>query len=216
MEARDVAAWLNEHPEFFEQYADEIAQIFVPHPHGGHAIPIAERQILALRDKNAEIAAKLAELIRYGQDNDAIAERLHRSTLALFAAPDLETTLAVLRHSLREDFGVPEVAVRLWGRVPEQSYLPELAATSPEVRESAGRLESPYCGPDAVGESREWFDDGAALASFAFLPLRTGSTFGMLALASSDAQRFHAGIGTVYLTRLAELASMAIARFLPL
>jgi uncharacterized protein YigA (DUF484 family) len=84
------------------------------------------------------------------------------------------------------------------------------------VRESAGRLESPYCGPDAVGESREWFDDGAALASFAFLPLRTGSTFGMLALASSDAQRFHAGIGTVYLTRLAELASMAIARFLPL
>jgi uncharacterized protein YigA (DUF484 family) len=216
MEARDVSRYLREHPEFFEQYADEVAEIFVPHPHGGHAIPIAERQIFTLREKNAELSAKLAELIRYGSDNDAIAERLHRSTLALFAAPDLETTLAVLHHSLKEDFGVPEVAVRLWGRVPEQSYLPELAATSTDVREYAERLEAPYCGPDAIGEAREWFDGGGALASFAFLPLRTSSTFGLLALGSSDAQRFHAGIGTVYLTRLAELASMAIARFLPM
>jgi uncharacterized protein YigA (DUF484 family) len=216
MEARDVSRYLREHPEFFEQYADEVAEIFVPHPHGGHAIPIAERQIFTLREKNAELSSKLAELIRYGSDNDAIAERLHRSTLALFAAPDLETTLAVLHHSLKEDFGVPEVAVRLWGRVPEQSYLPELAATSTDVREYAERLEAPYCGPDAIGEAREWFDGGGALASFAFLPLRTSSTFGLLALGSSDAQRFHAGIGTVYLTRLAELASMAIARFLPM
>ena len=130
LEARDVARYLSEHPEFFEEHADEIAQIFVPHPHGGHAIPIAERQIFTLREKNAELSAKLAELVRYGSDNDAIGERLHRSTLALFAAPDLETTLAVLYHSLREDFGVPHVAVRLWGRVPEQSYLHELAATS--------------------------------------------------------------------------------------
>ena len=37
----------------------------------------------------------------------------------------------------------------------------------------------------------------------------------MLVLASPDPQRFHAGMGTVYLTRLAELASVAIARFLP-
>lgn len=215
MDASDVASYLREHPEFFEEHADEIAEIFVPHPHGGHAIPIAERQILALRDKNAELGAKLAELIRYGSDNDAIGERLHRSTLALFSAPDLETTLAVLYHSLREDFGVPDVAVRLWGRVPEQSYLHELAATSTEVREYADRLERPYCGPEAVAESREWFEGGAA-ASFAFLALRTSSTFGIVALASPDAQRFHAGIGTVYLTRLADLASLAIARFLPL
>jgi uncharacterized protein YigA (DUF484 family) len=207
MEARDVARYLREHPEFFEEHADEIAEIFVPHPHGGHAIPIAERQILTLRDKNAELSAKLAELVRYGSDNDAIGERLHRSTLALFAAPDLETTLAVLYHSLREDFGVPDVAVRLWGRVPEQSYLHELAATSAEVREYAERLAAPSCGPDAVAETREWFE-GASPASFAFL--------GMLALASADPQRFHAGIGTVYLSRLAELASLAIARFLPL
>ena len=79
-------------------------------------------------------------MIKFGGENDQIAEKLHRSTLALFAAPDLETTLAVLYHSLKEDFGVPQVASRLWGRVPEQSYLPELAATTLELREYADQV----------------------------------------------------------------------------
>jgi uncharacterized protein len=215
MDARDVVRYLKENPKFFEDYADEIAEIFVPHPHGGHAIPIAERQIFTLREKNAELTAKLGELIRFGSENDAIAERLHRSTLALFAAPDLETTLAVLYHSLREDFGVPQVAVRLWGRVPEQSYLPELAATSADVRDYAERLNAPYCGSAAVAESREWFEGSEPPASFAFLPLRAALTFGLLALASPDPERFRQGLGTVYLARLAELSSIAIARFLP-
>jgi uncharacterized protein YigA (DUF484 family) len=215
MDANDIALYLKENPKFFEDYADVIAEIFVPHPHGGHAIPIAERQIVTLREKNGELETRLREMIRYGSENDQISEKLHRSTLALIGAPDLETTLAVLYHSLKEDFAVPHVASRLWGKVPEQSYLPELAATSPEVREYADRLGKPYCGPIAPFESRDWFDAGDALQSFAFLPLRTAYTFGLLGLGDADAERFHPGMGTVYLTRLAELASVATARYLP-
>ena len=66
----------------------------------GHAIPIAERQIIALREKNGELETRLRELISYGAENESIGEKLHRSTLALFAAGDLETTLGVLYHSL--------------------------------------------------------------------------------------------------------------------
>jgi len=216
MEAKDVAEYLKQHPKFFEDYADVLAEIFVPHPHGGHAIPIAERQILTLRERNADLEGRLRELVANARANDTIGEKLHRSTLALFASPDLETTLAVLDHSLKEDFGVPDVAARLWGRVPEQSYLPQLAATSSEVRAWADALAQPQCGADTPFESREWFEHGDTLASFAFLPLRTSRTFGVLALASQDAERYRAGIGTVYLVRLAELASVATARYLPL
>jgi uncharacterized protein YigA (DUF484 family) len=215
MDDAAVADYLRQHPRFFEEHGDVVADIFVPHPHGGHAIPLAERQILALRDKNAELEAKLRELIRFGTENDAIGEKLHRATLALFAAPDLETTLAVLYHSLKEDFAVPQVAARLWGKVPEQSYLPELAATSPEVRSYAEHLGAPYCGSAAAFDTRDWFEGGEGLASFAYLPLRTVHTFGLLALASGDPERFHPGMGTLYVTRLAELASVAAARFLP-
>ena len=216
MEAKDVADYLKQQPKFFEDYADVLAEIFVPHPHGGHAIPIAERQILTLRDRNAELDAKLRELIANGRANDTTGEKLHRSTLALFASPDLETTLAVLDHSLKEDFGVPEVASRLWGKVPEQSYLPQLAATSAEVRAWADAMAQPQCGGEAPFETREWFERGEALRSFAFMPLRTAQTFGVLALASEDPDRYRAGVGTVYLVRLAELASVATARYLPL
>ncbi|MGE5172175.1 MAG: DUF484 family protein [Rudaea sp.] len=215
MEASAVAEYLKQNPAFFEDYADVVAQIFVPHPHGGHAIPIAERQMLALRDKVYDLEHKLRELIRHGAENDRIGEKLHRSTLALFAAPDLETTLAVLSHSLREDFGVPKVAIRLWPDGTAGTTLPELAQTSAELREYAERMREPYCGPEPAPQSRAWFDGGDAAQSFAYLPLRTGTTFGLLALASDDAQRFHAEMGTVYLLRLAELASVAIARFLP-
>ena len=216
MDAKDVAEYLKQHPKFFEDYADVLAEIFVPHPHGGHAIPIAERQILTLRERNADLEGRLRELVANGHANDAIGEKLHRSTLALFASPDLETTLAVLDHSLKEDFAVPEVAARLWGKVPEQSYLPQLAATSAEVRGWADALTQPQCGAEAPFEAREWFEQGDALRSFAFMPLRTQHTFGVLALASPDPERYRAGIGTVYLVRLAELASVATARYLPL
>ena len=215
MNANDVAVYLKDNPGFFEEFADVIAEIFVPHPHGGHAIPIAERQIVTLRERNTELEAKLRELMRFGADNDQISEKLHRSTLALIAAPDLETTLAVLYHSLKEDFGIPHVAARLWGKVPEQSYLPELAATSRELRDYADALGTPYCGPSAPFESRDWFDDGESMQSFAFLPLRTAYTFGLLGLGDVSAERFHPGMGTMYLTRLAELASVSTSRYLP-
>ncbi len=215
MDANDVAQFLKENPKFFEDYADVIAEIFVPHPHGGHAIPIAERQIVTLREKYSELDSRLREMMHFGSENDRIGERLHRSTLALIAAPDLETTLAVLYHSLKEDFGVPHVACRLWGKVPEQSYLPELAATSQELRDYADQLGAPHCGPAAPFESRDWFDTGIGCQSFAFLPLRTAYTFGLLGLGDENAERFRSAMGTVYLTRLAELASVATSRYLP-
>ncbi len=86
--------------------------------------PSARSSRCARRTPNSRPSS--ANCVTYGTENDQISEKVHRSTLALFAAPDLETTLAVLYHSLKEDFGVPQVAARLWGKVPEQSYLPEL------------------------------------------------------------------------------------------
>lgn len=223
MDATAVVEYLKQNPRFFEDYADVVAEIFVPHPHGGHAIPIAERQMLALRDKSREQERRLAELVQTASDNEAITEKLHRTTLALFAARDLETTIAVLAHSLKEDFAVPRVAMRLWHDAPSPALpeltatspaLPELAATSSALHEFAEGLHAPRCGAAVHDEAKAWFGDDGAMQSYACLPLRTEVTFGMLALASPDAQRFHPAMGTMYLLRLGELASVAIARYL--
>jgi len=217
LDSQAVAEYLRQHPEFFEENADWLAEVRIAHPHEGHAIPLAERQLVALREKNRTLENRFAELVRYGGANDQISERLHRVTLALFSAPEIDTSLEVIYHSMHVDFDVPRAAIRLWGSIPDDAYQAEFTPVSPEMREYAASLAEPYCGPLAVLESQSWLEEErGVLHSFAYLPLRTtDSTIGILALGSPDPTRFTADMGTHFLMRLAEVASVAIARYLP-
>ncbi|MEW6314172.1 MAG: DUF484 family protein [Pseudomonadota bacterium] len=211
--ADDVAQYLKSNPEFFEQYADLLANIYIPHPHGGRAIPISERQILTLREKNKLLETKLRELIRFGEENDAIGERVHRITLAMMLARDLPALLHSLYFNLREDFAVPHVALRLW--TGDHGELPEFQTIGQEARVFANSLTAPYCSAQPMLDTGAWFGEAAShLRSFAYVSLRTEQTFGLLVLASEDAQRFYPEMGTLYLKRLGELVSVALAHHL--
>lgn len=208
-----VARFLQEHPEFFEQYADALADIYIPHPHGGRAIPISERQILTLRERSKQLEAKLREVIRFGEENDAIGEKVQRLALALLAAADTATLVNAVNFNLREDFAVPHVALRLWHRDgAAESDAP--AAASASLQEYTQGLASPYCGGHVPAELvDELFGEGAPqLKSFSMIPLRAPEPFGVLALASEDAQRFYPEMGTVYLKRIGEMAATALLR----
>jgi len=213
--AEAVAAYLKSNPDFFDTHADLIAALDVPNPHGGHAIPIAERQVLALRERVRLLETKLAELVRFGEDNDAIGEKLHRLTVALVAVGDAQAALHVVRYHLIEEFAVPAVALRLWSS-PGPGATGGLVnlAVSEEARVFAQTLAQPYICAQALYETAQWLGEGAEyLRSFAYVPLRAGGdTLGLLALASPDASRFEAGMGTLYLSRLGELAGSALAR----
>jgi len=214
MKPEEVAGYLKEHPEFFEHYAELMAEIFIPHPHGGRAIPISERQILTLRERNRQIENKLREVIQYGEENDAISEKVHRISVALLAAPELRAALNAVYLNLREDFAVPHVALRLW-RGENRGDMPEFRAVSDAAREFAESLANAFCGSRAMVDTGSWFGEASAhLRSFSYLPLRDDATFGLLALASEDPQRFYPEMGTLYLKRLADLISAALARHL--
>jgi uncharacterized protein len=212
MNADDVAGFLQEHPEFFEAYADMLAQIYIPHPHGGRAIPISERQILTLREKNRQLENKLRELIEFGEENDAISEKVHRLAVSLLGASDLAAALHALKFNLREDFAVPQVEVRAWrGGVAATG----LEGASDATREFAASLAQPYCCARPMVDTLALFGDaGVQLRSFAYVPLRDGEAFGLIVLASGEAQRFYPEMGTMYLKRIGEMASAAFARHL--
>ena len=95
MNANDVARYLRDNPDFLAQHHELFTQLTVPHPqHGGQAISLAERQLHALRDKIRLLEQKLAELIRFGEENDDVSAKVHRLAAALAAAgialdPDL-------------------------------------------------------------------------------------------------------------------------------
>jgi len=212
--AEDVADYLKSNPSFFEQYADLLAQIYVPHPHGGRTVSLAERQMLTLRDKNRQTEAKLAELIAFGEENDAISEKVHRLAVGLIAAETFQAVIHLLNFHLRDDFSVPHVALCLWN-VPEGvGDLPEFAAVSEELQVFAETLGRPYCGSTAGFGTASWFGEHANhVRSQALIALRNGGgTIGMIALGSEEAQRFYADMGTLYLERLGEMVSAALAR----
>jgi uncharacterized protein len=213
MKPDEVAAYLKEHPEFFEHYAETLAEIYIPHPLGGRAIPITERQILTLRDKNKQLEGKLREVIQFGEENDAIGEKVHRLSLALLAAADIRAVLNTVYLNLREDFAVPHVALRIWNR--GQADLPEFKPLNDASREFAASLANPHCGSHAWADAAGLFGEASSrLRSFSYIPLRERAPFGLLALASEDPQRFYPEMGTLYLKRLGELIGSALHRHL--
>jgi uncharacterized protein YigA (DUF484 family) len=214
LRADDVARYLQENPVFFEQYADLLSQIYIPHPHGGRAIPLAERQVIALRDRARALETRLAELLEVGEENDAIGEKMHRLCLAMLPVTDLTSLLSSLYYNLREDFAVPHSALRVW-RAGVSLDLPELRGVSEDMKRYAAGLAQPFCGPSGNPEAVAWFGEAAShVRSVACMPLRDESEcFGMLVLGSEDVTRFYPEMGTLYLKRLGELASASLRRF---
>ena len=209
MDAKDVAQFLRSNPQFFDQNPQLLESIYVPHPHGGRAIPLTERQILGLREKVRLLEARLAEFLRFGEDNDAIGEKVHRLSLALVGGRDVPATVQALHFHLREDFAVPHVALRVWGRA-----LPgdEGAPVDPELRDKGETLGAPHCGPAAGSPFLPWFGEAQEhIRSIALVPLGDTRTIGLLALGSEDPQRFFAEMGTLYLRRIGELTAGALA-----
>jgi uncharacterized protein YigA (DUF484 family) len=215
LNADQVAEYLRQNPGFFEEHVDILMNLQVPHPHGGRAVSIGERQLVALREKSRLLEDKLRELIAFGEDNDAVGEKVHRLSCRLVDAPSLDTTLDTLYLDLLDHFAVPHIAVRLWRVAEENPETKEFGAVAGEMREFVEKLASPYCGHHAVYESQAWFGEAAPhLKSFALVPLkRDGVVFGVVALASEDPQRFYPEMGTLYLGRIGDLVSHALWRF---
>ncbi|MGA8049301.1 MAG: DUF484 family protein [Burkholderiales bacterium] len=211
MTGEDVAQFLKSHPQFFDQHPELLESIYVPHPYGGRAIPLAERQTITLREKVRLLEGKLSELIRFGEENDAISEKVHRLAVALAGARDFPALTQAVYFHLREDFAVPHVALRVWGKAVPADFL-EAQPVSAEQRRHAETMGGPQCAALAGNPFLPWFGEVAEhVRSMALVPLGPTTVFGLLALGSEDPERFFPEMGTLYLRRIGELCAGGVA-----
>jgi uncharacterized protein len=209
----DIVNYLAGHPEFFVLHPELLSTMQLPHPHNGQAISLVERQSLMLRERIKSLEGRLAELVRHGQENDAIADKLVAWTRALLIEENPEALPQTAIDELKRVFEVPEVGLRLWQTRGEFAHLACAQPVKKDTITLADSMRVPFCGSNVGFEAASWLD--APVQSLAMLPLRIGadrSTFGLLVLGSADRDRFHVTMGTAFLERIAELASAALAR----
>lgn len=217
----DIANYLVNSPDFFERHAQLLATVHLTSPHGNRAVSLQERQAEMLREKIKVLEHRIMDMVRHGNENMVISDRVHRWARSLLLVQSTRALPATLVAELESQFMVPQVALKVWDVDARYADDPFAQGVSEDARSFASSLTQPYCGVNSGFEAVGWLPDPATAMSIALVPLRagaanaTGPAFGMLVLASPDPQRFQSGLGTDFLERIAELASAALSRLRP-
>ena len=131
--------------------------------------------------------------------------------MALAGARDFPSLAASLYFHLREDFAVPHVALRVWGKSVAGGF---------RRGQAGGRGAEAARGDDGraavrPGRRQPVRARGSArssehVRSIALVPLGQTAVFGLLALGSEDPKRFFPEMGTLYLRRIGELCAAGV------
>ena len=215
----DIAEFLVNTPDFFERHADLLATVQLNSGHGKRAVSLQERQAEMLREKIKVLERGLMDMIRYGNENVQIADKLQRWTRKLLLATQPREIPELLVSNVKDEFLVPQVAIKVWG--VDAAYAVEGFATgaSDDVKAFTSSLTLPYVGLNTGFEAASWLGEPTQALSVALIPLRVNSqtkgqteACGLLVLASPDAQRFNSNMGTDFLERIGEIGSAALSR----
>lgn len=211
-----VAAWLAAHPDFFERHAELLESLHVPHPTQPGVVSLIERQVAQLRARETATRRKLAQLVDIARANDRLSARMHAFALGIVAAQTRDDLLATVTGLMREEFGADAVALRLCARTRDAADGDERFVGVSAWSEYAQALDGPRpaCGPLPPALAGRLFDAASGIASCALLPLRGCGWDGLLAIGSRDADRYGAGLGTLFLQRIAELVAHALDAWL--
>ncbi len=211
----DIASYLSANPEFFERHAETLSSIQLYSQHGKRAVSLQERQAEMLREKIKSLEGRVMEMVRNGNENVMIADKLQKWTRTLLLTQQAIDLPVTVTHELKNQFLVPQVAIKIWGVNGLFSEEEFAVGVSDDTKTFASSLQLPYCGVNSNFEAANWLDQPELVMSIAMIPLRAGAAleaFGMLVLASPDPQRFNAGMGTDFLERIGELTSAALSR----
>ena len=217
----DIATILANSPDFFDRHAELLSQVQLTSPHSKRAVSLQERQAEMLREKIKLLEHRLMDMIRNGNENALLSDRLLRWSASLFRSTDPATVPGEIAEQVREQFAVPQVTIKVWGVAPMYQQAGFALDVTEDAKLFANPLTEPFCGVNTGFEAVTWLPDPAAAASIALLPLREAGTtgpqpaFGMLVLSSPDGQRFNSGMGTDFLQHVADIASAALERLRP-
>jgi len=202
-----ITEYLVNHPDFFQRQPDALAAIDIPHP-TGDAVSLIERQVRTLRHQNQHYRSQLEDLIGVARENDTVAKRLHRLTLALIETRNFDEVLNTLQDELRDLFKADAVEMKLFSQEQLDAHASE---AKPSMFKEFIENDRPSCGELPAEQLEYLFGHQASeTASVALIPVQAAPLVGILAIGSHDPDRFHTNKGVDFLHRLAEVVSATL------
>lgn len=212
---QDIVDYLKSHPEFFVRHPGVLESMEIPHQ-CGKAVSLVEYQVSVLRDQSRELRRKLKKLVSNARDNEELNRRLHKLTLSLIECGAVDEVFANLYQSLRDDFSAEHAAIRIFDPPSHQGDrgLAEFVADGSDSADLFQPLVStlkPLCGRLKPDQLAFLFPDHAEnIGSSVVLPLGESRCIGLLAVASSDPQKYYPGMGVVFLKQLSEIVTRVV------
>lgn len=214
-----VADYLKQNPDFLIRHNNLLETLEVKQGITG-ATSLLERQITIMRGKNKHLEDQLDNLIIAARSNEQIMKRLQHLTLELLRADHLDMLLSTCQDVLRGDFNSDFVSFRLFHDAPKGKDMLGLHYvksnhTMMKAFDSLFTNLKPVCGTCPEEQLNFLFrENGTRINSVALIPLQCNHSIGLLALGSVDAERFHEGMGTVFISHLGQLIATAISKHL--
>ncbi|MEM9254836.1 MAG: DUF484 family protein [Pseudomonadota bacterium] len=206
-----VREFLKDHGDFLQRNPDLLDYLHIPHASGG-AVSLVEKQVSVLRERNVEMRHRLNTLTGNAKENDKIYARTRDLVLQMLTVDSLAELYDTFNTSMLDQFEVEHACMILFGedRSAEGYRVETAEAAGAEI----GGLLKTGKGVSGVlrqEELRYLFPDSSAVGSAALMPLVKDEPLGLIAVGSSNANRYHSNVGTVFLDHLAEV----IVRLLP-
>ncbi|GAB3273678.1 DUF484 family protein [Parahaliea aestuarii] len=213
LDDNQVREYLKIHSDFLQRHPDLLDHLHVSHA-SGSAVSLVEKQVSVLRERNMEMRHRLNALTINARDNDKLYERTRALILHLLDARDLAGLCDAFIHSMNRDFDIEFASIILFGEPAESSGNLRFE-TSEKVKLEIGSLlkgRKPLCGALRKDEFEFLFPKGSEVGSAAVMPLKGDNRVGLIAVGSTDANRYYNGMGTLFLQHIADVLLRLLER----
>lgn len=203
---KQVLAYLQNNPQFFEKHKDHLSTLSVPKK-GGNILSLHALKADKLQKHTETLQIKQKQLIHTAAANAEVADTIFTATLALIRCKSLPELRKYLQTGLPEHLQLNATRLLTVAEVESAttltpSQIESLCPTPITLSPLDATIHRPLFGPKTN-----------QLASICLMHLTspsTNQTLGLLALGSSDAARFHAGQATHLANFLRQVASTVL------
>jgi len=206
-----VIAYLREHPDFFQQHAQLLGELRLPHE-SGTAVSLVERQVAILRERNNAMRRRMTELMQTARVNDDLFSKTRTLTLELLNVASWHELNEVLATYVLTDFQADFVCCHLNAAPVSLDHLQRHDGLLPHERFMRGAY--PVCTTLRPEELAALFPSGTheREGSAVLAPLPLLKDRGCLAIGSRDPQSYTPDMDTLFVTYIAEVLARVVQR----